>query len=224
VDNRKEPNRLLRAMIVISFGIHLAILAHIARIYRSESLTYIELAVQDLSKPVARSIPRPRVRQHEAPEIKAPRKLTIRTMQIPDIRVDPVQTDFSNTLMERIESPQVPRTGGGGIDVSGFQDTNMPEYLTKDDYFEMLRLKIERYKKYPVTARERQIEGKVVVRFSISSDGRLSSLGIANSSRHDILDQAALKAVEDAAPFSQPPSGLFIPPLRVEIAIVFELT
>lgn len=218
---KKKPNRLLTGLIAVSLGIHLLLLAHIAGIYQSKALTYIELAVNDIPKPFSRSIPRPRMRQI-APEVKDPQKLSVRTMQIPAFSADPVQSDFSDNVMEEIHSPDIPQTGG--FDFSGVQGAGVSEYMTTDDYFDMLRLKIERHKKYPATARQRQIEGKVIVRFAISSEGRLSSLRIASSSRHDILDQAALNAVKDAAPFSSPPPDLFKGPLLVEIAIVFELT
>jgi periplasmic protein TonB len=218
---KKKSNRLLRGLIVFSLGIHLIVLAHIAGIYQSKALTYIELAVNDISKPISRSIPRPRMRQ-KAPEVKDPQKLVVRTMQIPAFSADPVQNDFSDNVMEGINSPDIPQTGG--FDFSGVHDVGVSEYMTTDDYFDMLRLKIERHKKYPLTARQRQIEGKVIVRFVIFPEGRLSSLSIVHGSGHDILDQASLKAVEDAAPFSNPPPRLFKEPLLVEIAIVFELT
>lgn len=61
--------------------------------------------------------------------------------------------------------------------------------------------RIEPFKRYPAAARIEKLEGRVVVRAVILADGQLASSDIAKSSGHDILDQAALEAVRQAAPF-----------------------
>lgn len=49
--------------------------------------------------------------------------------------------------------------------------------------------------------------GAAVVAFSIASGGRLASVSIARSSGSSVLDRAALRVVQSAAPFPKPPSG-----------------
>ena len=49
---------------------------------------------------------------------------------------------------------------------------------------------------YPEEAKEQKIQGRVVVRFLINTDGTLSDCQIAHS-QNSILDEAALKAIED---------------------------
>ncbi|MBW2106971.1 MAG: TonB family protein [Deltaproteobacteria bacterium] len=44
------------------------------------------------------------------------------------------------------------------------------------------------------------------------------------TSRHRVLDTAALRAVKDASPFPKPPSQIYKGDLTLEIDIVFELT
>ena len=49
---------------------------------------------------------------------------------------------------------------------------------------------------YPEEAKEKKIEGKVVVRFQVNTNGTLSNCEVAYS-QNPILDEAALKAIED---------------------------
>jgi protein TonB len=50
--------------------------------------------------------------------------------------------------------------------------------------------------KYPRLARRRGLEGIVILKAFIGTDGRVKSLSIFKSSGHSILDKAALKAVQ----------------------------
>jgi len=58
---------------------------------------------------------------------------------------------------------------------------------------------------------------RVVVQFKISNDGHMSDLSIEHSSGLAIADQAALKAVENAAPFGPPPG-----PIKDPIQFTFD--
>ena len=53
-ENRRKPNWLMRTMVTVSLGIHLVVLLHISGIYKSKTLSYIELTMHDISKPVRR--------------------------------------------------------------------------------------------------------------------------------------------------------------------------
>jgi protein TonB len=50
--------------------------------------------------------------------------------------------------------------------------------------------------KYPSVARSRGWEGKVVLRVQVSADGDSEGVSVVQSSGHDILDEAAVNAVE----------------------------
>jgi protein TonB len=99
-----------------------------------------------------------------------------------------------------------------------------PDFATSSSYLEMVKLKIERYKKYPETARVARIEGSVTVRFKIRPSGNVSGVRVIKTSNHDDLDHAALKAVKDAAPFPRPPERFFKGAIPLKLTIVFELT
>ncbi|MCD6265055.1 MAG: energy transducer TonB, partial [Deltaproteobacteria bacterium] len=64
----------------------------------------------------------------------------------------------------------------------------------------------------------------VTIRFVITSEGNVRQTKVVKTSRHRVLDTAALKAVKDASPFPKPPSQIYKGDLTLEIDIVFELT
>ena len=216
-----KPNRLLQVLICVSLGIHALLFMHISGIYRSDAVSYIELTLQDVSKPFTRSIPRPRMR-HKIPNITEVEKLKIQKQHIPKLNIEPVDTRFTNTLMEDIGTPDI--TDTVGLRMADWNPTGEISYATSNDYYEMVRLRIESCKRYPDAARKSHMEGRTKVRFVITPDGQLSSVKIVKGARHGILNRAAIKAVKAAAPFPRPPVNLFKGPLDVEITIVFELT
>lgn len=60
-------------------------------------------------------------------------------------------------------------------------------------------------KVYPYAARSKGIEGKVRLRVVISADGSLLSCELLTPSEHELLNEAALSAVQKAAPFKKMP-------------------
>jgi len=225
-ENKKKPNRLMQGLICVSLGIHLLIFMQIAGIYQSQALSYIELTLQDISKPLTRSIPRPRHRPKAAELPKDIQQLKITSRSIPrlkPIKVDPVEKTLPDSLMENLGMPDVSATAG--LNIAEWNPGKfMEEYSTSGSYLEMVRFRIERHKKYPQTARGRNIEGHVTIRFVITPEGGVREAKVVKRSGNKTLDQAALKAVKDAAPFPKPPRHLFAGEIPLEVTIVFELT
>jgi len=201
-------------MLIVSLVIHFLIFLHIVGIYHSQAMTYIELTLNGISKPAARSIPRPRIR-NEKPDLTSADQRDFEKSYIPVTPVKPAGLNITESLAADIGAPAAPPAGWGF--------GGAPAYTTTGDYFDMVRMKIESNKKYPAEARKNGREGQVVVRFVITMDGYISSLEIVKSANHVDLDQAALEAVRNAAPFPMPPTGLFKDKVRVEIAVLFEL-
>jgi len=197
---------------------------HVSGIYKSNALSYIELTMQSVAKPSARSIPRPRHRPKEIkPEDIKRFKITKRcSPPLRSIKVEPVEKDLPDSLVEGIGMPDIPDTPGLNVanwNPGELTDSGDPEAT----YLEMVRLKIERHKKYPETAKARQIEGFVTVRFVITPQGDILNVEIIKSSRQKSLDKAALKAIHAAAPFPRPPRHLFKGEIPLELTIAFEL-
>jgi protein TonB len=86
-----------------------------------------------------------------------------------------------------------------------------------------VRDRIERAKRYPWTARIRGLEGTSLVRFRISVDGAVRDVAVRRSSAHKILDEAAVRTVERAAPFPGLPAELADENIEINIPLVFEL-
>ncbi len=215
---KRNTNGLFRIMIVLSVVIHAVVMIHVSGIYRVTSLSVIEMTVEDEFRPKTRAIPRPRLRP-KAPETT---DVALPQMTIPQFAMEPENASASRELMETVSAP--PANAGTVEGLSGLYAADNKGLFSKNDYYDMVRMRIESAKIYPESARTRMIEGKVTVRFSVTLDGQVSSLSVAASSGNRLLDQAALKAVNDSSPFARPPGSLFKKPLKMEITIAFELT
>ncbi len=200
--SRRGPNRLLQGMILVSLAIHAFVFMHITGIYRSKALQYIELALQEDSKPFSRAIPRPP--QLPSAEMKpdTAKPFLMTPIQLPDLNnmnINPGDIRISSGLVEGVGLP------------------------TKQDYYEMVRLRIERGKRYPGEAVSMHKEGKVVVSFVIDLEGFVRDLKIVKPCPHKVLNEAALQAVKDSNPFLRPPPRLFTNDIPFELNVTFEL-
>jgi periplasmic protein TonB len=207
----RKPNWLLRGFVLVSIAVHAVLLFQIAELYRSRDTAFIELEIRD-ARPQARDIPVPPRRQKPTLPPAAPDVTPVRPAPVtpPPPDIAPVQD-----MMPDAPSPEAVAW-------------SMPEgdpspYDSAADYAGMVRLKIESHKQYPAAARNRQLQGRVKVSFVINPDGSLESVSVVDGSRYDTLNQAALAAVRDSAPFPRPPRHLFSGPVSMEIVIVFEL-
>jgi protein TonB len=95
-----------------------------------------------------------------------------------------------------------PGGGGGSVDLSG-GETARNQYLA--EHFTFIRDKILKHLNYPIFARQRGWQGKVVISFIISSNGSIKEARVAQSSGYNVLDQSALAALKESAPFPRPP-------------------
>ena len=77
-------------------------------------------------------------------------------------------------------------------------------------YVEAWRQKVERVGNlnYPEAAREQKIYGQLRMTVSINADGSIESVEINQSSGHPVLDNAARRIVELAAPYSPFPDNI----------------
>lgn len=67
----------------------------------------------------------------------------------------------------------------------------------------LLHAAIQQQQHYPLSAQQMERQGRVTVAFRLFADGKISQLHVAHSSGTDSLDQAALSAVQAAAPFNE---------------------
>ncbi|MBI4183311.1 MAG: energy transducer TonB [Proteobacteria bacterium] len=75
---------------------------------------------------------------------------------------------------------------------------------------------------YPVAARRRGIEGRVLLRVEVSPQGRAAEVAVIESSGHALLDEAAQRAVSRWS-FEPARAGGVPVPGSIEIPVVFRL-
>ena len=213
-----KPNWLLRGLVGISLGVHLVIFMHITGLYRSHVLTRIELTLKSTSESSQRSVPRPRHRPPPPEPFQEIKREVIKTVPIPrPIKVEHSERHLPDALTEAVHWPEIPKDQLSVSDSPSMKSA-------ADNYMETIRLRIERFKKYPHLARTKHMEGIATLRFTITKAGILKESKLVKTTRFRILDRAALEAVRDAAPFPPLPESISESELTLEIAIVFELT
>ncbi|HYE77396.1 MAG TPA: energy transducer TonB [bacterium] len=92
----------------------------------------------------------------------------------------------------------------------------------RNDYTIRLRSLIDAKKRYPPPAKRLRRTGRAQVAFTVGADGSLSDLTLRTSSGTEALDDAALQAVRDAAPFPPLPPELGST-LEVMLGLTFQL-
>jgi protein TonB len=87
-----------------------------------------------------------------------------------------------------------------------------------------VRRLLEKHKDYPWMARRRNIQGVVVVRFTIAAGGQIDAARISRSSGHTILDEAAQATIRRVGQFPPLPTALNRQKLTIEVPLAFRLS
>jgi TonB family protein len=88
-------------------------------------------------------------------------------------------------------------------------------------YLGSVYARIERRKYYPEMEQKKYHEGVVRVGFVISKDGRLKDVWLIKGCKHSALNQAALRTIKRAAPFSPIPDQFEKDGLPITMDIVY---
>ena len=172
------------------------------------------------SIPRLRHTPEPVLHLQEIKDLKVTRLVS----GLKPIKLEPVETDRPDRLLEDMSMPDIPDVSGPDIsDWISDQHVVFGDYATADRYLEMVRLGIERHKIYPRNARMRQMEGDVTVRFIITPAGDVRAVEVVKTSGDKSLDRAAIAAVKGAAPFPRASERLFKGEIPLELILGFEL-
>jgi protein TonB len=113
-------------------------------------------------------------------------------------------------------------TGSGGGIGSG-QGRGSGSGSVLQGYLSQIRRLLEKHKEYPWMARRRNIQGVVVLVFSITSGGQIESYRISHSSGHDLLDEASRNTIRRVGKFPPFPAALNRQKLTIEIPLAFRL-
>ncbi len=231
-----KPNWLLRGFVIISLGIHVYALGYIAGLYKPDAVSYIELEMRAEEKPAGRSIPVPPRRKTIAPPLQTPIMKPLPSVPVEKQRallVAPRARYMHSSLLEPVKTPERPQVSRSALlayspakaapSVAPAPDTPSSARGTVNDYIGRVRMVIENHKQYPYVARKRRIQGRVVVRFVIETDGKVRDVSLVEKSRYRLLNTAALDSVKASSPFPKPPAQFFSGPVPLEIPIVFTL-
>ena len=123
-------------------------------------------------------------------------------------------TKNEDTLKKIIESEK-------GPEETISLDTKDKRYVS---YANIIKQKLMEHWKYPPLAKDRLIEGKSVILFSLLRDGSLTSVSITSSSGYNILDREVTDAVTRAAPFPPFPASITANKLNINAAFEYRLT
>jgi len=117
--------------------------------------------------------------------------------------------------------------GEGGFDKVGGAgkvldlNTNNLKYIS---YFKHIKDLIENVWVYPREARERGIDGRLVIKFTIKENGELGDVEVISSSGYKFLDNAAVRALNDASPFPELPKTWKKKDLTISGNFIYYLT
>lgn len=90
-------------------------------------------------------------------------------------------------------------------------------------YQDMIKQRIETFRKYPLRARQNQIQGVVGLKFQVFSGGSTASVQIVQSSGSEILDTEALNTIKRASPFLPIPNNIHQNEITIHVSIIFSL-
>jgi len=113
------------------------------------------------------------------------------------------------------EAPQ----GAGATAAPSASGAGGDAQKTELAYLDAVRLQIERAKRYPPAARRTGLEGRTLLRFTITPGGEVDAASVARSSGYSLLDAAALETVRRAAPYPAQAKAV-----GVEVEIAFLLS
>jgi len=95
--------------------------------------------------------------------------------------------------------------------------------LLRGTFTGKVRQRIAEAKYYPRVARRRGMEGQPVIAFTLDKQGRLQKVDLARTSGYTLLDQAALEAVQNGAPYPEIPAPLKMDSIQLKLPISFIL-
>lgn len=90
------------------------------------------------------------------------------------------------------------------------------------DWAQSVMRRLERYRNYPAAARQRRVEGVVMVQATIAADGLVLSTSVRRSCGNADLDAEALATFSRAGRVPAPPAHL-PSPVRIDLPVAFAL-
>jgi TonB family protein len=100
-------------------------------------------------------------------------------------------------------------------------DTDDERYVS---YARAVKERIFHQWRYPPRARESLIEGKLMVVFTLKRNGQMVQVKVLDQSEFEILDNEAVRAITEAAPFPFFPDHITVNRLNIKASFDYRLT
>ncbi|WOF73008.1 energy transducer TonB [Parvibaculaceae bacterium PLY_AMNH_Bact1] len=107
---------------------------------------------------------------------------------------------------------------GQAAATTGVSNTDM-----EADYLATLTSWLARHKRYPRSARRRNLEGTATLSFTMNASGNVLRYEVVRSSGYDVLDREVVNMLQRAEPLPALPRGLRRTSMDITIPIRFEL-
>lgn len=148
-------------------------------------------------------------------ETEPPRPATETAAAVPAEAAAPAPPPSASALIANsfnsasLDAPVAPRLNSGGSHPRRkFVSASTQEYKYAA-YMEAWRAKVERIGNlnYPDEARRKQLSGSLILDVALRPDGSLAEIIVRRPSGHRVLDEAAMRIVELAAPYAPFPES-----------------
>ncbi|MBA5808269.1 energy transducer TonB [Morganella morganii] len=182
------------------------------------------------TEPEAEKLPPPQESPSQAELATARRKAPVKTAKPPSERpaVKAVNKKTEKTEAVTTESTAdtgedkatLQQSGGQAVSPTNSATAGADNRKAQEDYFNLLRQKIEEQKHYPRRARSAGQRGISTISFSLDDNGKPFAPQVTRSSGYELLDNAAMDAVIRVAAIGDPPPGA---KRRVTFSLRFQL-
>ncbi len=222
--NWREPG--LFWFLILSFFLHLVFFLW-PKVKETPSFSSSSLTLELGETGGGAPLPAPKI--PEIPKMASPKSIPVEVKNLPfpsTIKTFPGEESF------RVAEVRLPTRGAfSARDFAAPPVPGLPDLRSGKasgtgqalaDYFARVRHLIEAKKCYPLRARLAGYEGEVTVSFVIEADGGVRKIEIVKPSPFPVLNQAAKRTIEQAAPFPPPPRKLH-PPLELSVKLTYRL-
>jgi protein TonB len=180
-----------------------------------EETTFINLVnISEIKEEPQPVVVRHRVMEEASREIIPVQDETAETIIETDKELPAVETASAASVEAR---STVPAASGPAVQAAVFSGEAASQYLKSN--YNYIQRRVMRELVYPSQAKRTGLQGIVEIVFIINMDGTIRDAAVRKSSRHMILDEEALRAVQSSAPFRKPEA-----PIKIVIPVSFTLT
>lgn len=146
---------------------------------------------------------------------------TVESKDLPDISKIDRKSSMKNRKEEK--SKQIIKQDSGleskNINIKSILNEN-EESLNFED---SVKLKIQKARNYPESAKRMGAEGDVWLSFEVLKNGNLGKVNIIKSSGFEVLDEEAINTLKRAAPFPEIPEYYNMLKMNLQLKIIYKL-